>query len=108
MKKVRTALLSIVIAMSITIAFNSSGASASQEIMNEIQQNTKKITDHVVFTEDRIPPMYHYYSSGGYHGYLVLQWRGGKKDDYYGVYAGTVYPSGSQIPVPFSDLVEEQ
>ncbi|MGG0670695.1 hypothetical protein ABE073_19440 [Lederbergia citrisecunda] len=109
MKKFGASILSILAAIVISLTFTSNIASANQENGLEIQQSTKWITDHYVYTGKNFPPAYYYYSGGGYHGYLVLQRHGGMKDQYYGYYSGTVYVNdGTPIPAPFSTTDEDE
>lgn len=109
MKKFGASILSILTAFVISMTFTSNIANASQENGIEIQQSTKQISNYVVETEDLFPSAFYYYSAGGYHGWLVLQYTGGTKGDYYGVYAGTVYVNdGTPIPTPFSTPVEDE
>ena len=109
MKKFGVSILSIMAALAISFTFTSNIANASIESGIEVQQSTKQITDHYVYTGKNFPPAYHYYSGGGYHGYLVLQRHGGMKDQYYGYYSGTVYVNdGTPIPAPFSSPDENQ
>jgi len=109
MKKFGASILSIMAAIVISLTFTSNIASATQENGLEIQQSTKWISNHVEPSGSNFPPAFYYYSAGGYHGWLSLQYSGGSKNNYYGVYAGTVYVNdGTPIPSPFSTPDEDQ
>lgn len=100
--------LTLAAATMLSIGYFYSSASASDSSLIEMQKSTKTISKHIVDTGENLPSAFYYYSAGGYHGWLSLQSSGGTKGKYYGVYAGTVYPQGIPVPVPFDLPVEEK
>lgn len=64
-------ILSLIAVFSVTIGVQSQSVSASEaETANKLQQNSKRVTVTIDFKS--IPPVHHFYSSGGYAGYLSL------------------------------------
>ncbi|GKV55335.1 hypothetical protein NCCP2222_12820 [Sporosarcina sp. NCCP-2222] len=108
MKKFTMACFTFVTAIIFSMSHNPNSASAFEGSSVDVQQSTKWISDYVVSTGKNLAPAYYYYSSGGYHGWLTLQYGGGTKGNFYGVYAGTVYPQGTPVPAPFSSSIEEK
>lgn len=100
-------ILSLIAVFSVTIGVQNHSVSASEgQQAIDLYQKSKNVTVEVKFTG--IPPTYHFYSSGGYAGYLQLvsYYYSASTKTYYATYTGTLY-DGPPYPSPYSINIED-
>ena len=101
-------ILSLIAVFSVTVGVQGQSVSASEgQQAIELNQNSKHVTvDNIKFTVT--PPDVHFYSSGGWAGYLLLvgYYYSNSEKAYFATYTGTLYDS-PPYPSPYSINIED-
>lgn len=102
-------ILSLIAVFSVTVGVQGQSVSASEgQQAIDLYQNSKPVTvEGIEFSVT--PPRVHFYSSGGWAGYLLLvsYYYSASKDRYYATYTGTLY-DGPPYPAPYSIIIEDE